>query len=159
MIFATIGSMLPFDRFVKSMDDWSARHPTIPAFVQIGEGSYVPKMPHERMMSPSAFARRVKEAEVIVAHAGMGSVIMAAEAEKPVVLFPRRAALGEHTTDHQLDTVGWLKERAGIYVAMEVGDLDEMIERAMTEKKASQTMGSVAPPDFIAKIRAALTRQ
>jgi hypothetical protein len=32
-----------------------------------------------------------------------------------------------------------------------------MIRRAMTEKQASQTMGSTAPPDFIAKIRAAVT--
>jgi UDP-N-acetylglucosamine transferase subunit ALG13 len=156
MIFATVGSALPFDRFIKAIDEWAALNPSIPVNAQIGAGKYVPKIAHQRMMSPKEFSRCVNEADLIVAHAGMGSVIMAAEARKPIVLMPRRAALGEHTTDHQIDTVGWLKERSGVYVAMEVSDLGGMIIRALEEKKASLAMGAVAPQAFISRIRSEL---
>lgn len=157
MIFATVGSALPFDRFTRAIDGWAARNPEVPVFIQVGAGSYVPKAPHARMLKPSEFGQRVKDARLIIAHAGMGSVIMAAEAEKPIVLFPRRFALGEHTTDHQLDTIGWLKDRTGIYIAMDETELDSVVERAFAEKKASETMGATAPPAFLERIRGALT--
>jgi UDP-N-acetylglucosamine transferase subunit ALG13 len=156
MIFVTVGSMLPFDRFVSAMDDWADRHPEVEVFAQIGGGSYKPRMPHASMMSPSEFSANVRKAELIVAHAGMGSVITSAEAGKSIVLFPRRASLGEHTTDHQLHTVQWLKERPGIYVAMETRDLDARIAQAIDEMKGTQSMGTTAPESFIRNIRKAL---
>ena len=109
------------------------------------------------MMTPGGFAAKVEEASLVVAHAGMGSVIMAAEAGKPVVLFPRRHALGEHTTDHQLDTVGWLKDRPGIHLALEVGDLSARIAAACQQIDPGQTLSKTAPDAFVARLREALT--
>lgn len=156
MIFITVGSMLPFDRFITAMDDWAERHPEEQVFAQIGGGAYVPRMPHARMLTPGEFANHVTNAKLIVAHAGMGSVIMGAEAGKPVVLFPRRAALQEHTTDHQLHTVGWLKDRPGIFVAMDESEIDAKIKEASDQTLGGQTMASTAPASFVANIRQAL---
>ena len=155
MIFVTVGSMLPFDRFIRVMDDWAARSGE-QVFAQIGGGDYIPRMPHARMLTPGQFANHVAKADLIVAHAGMGSVIMAAEAGKPIVLFPRRAALGEHTTDHQLHTVGWLKDRPGIFVAMDETALGATIERARSAAPGSQSMPTTAPADFVENVRRAL---
>ena len=42
MIFVTIGSMFPFDRMIRVMDDWAARNASQETFAQIGTGSYEP---------------------------------------------------------------------------------------------------------------------
>lgn len=157
MIFVTVGSMLPFDRFVAAMDDWAAANPKEAVFAQIGGGTYEPRhMEYARMLTPGGFAAKVEEATLIVAHAGMGSVIMAAEAGKPIVLFPRRHALGEHTTDHQLDTVGWLKDRPGIHLAMEAEDLATRIATARHRTDPGQNLSKTAPAAFVARLREAL---
>ena len=41
MIFASVGSMLPFDRFVHGVDEWAAANPGTPVFAQIGNGAAV----------------------------------------------------------------------------------------------------------------------
>jgi UDP-N-acetylglucosamine transferase subunit ALG13 len=157
VIFVTVGSMLPFDRFVQVMDEWAERHPDEEIFAQIGGGPYEPKhMPFARMISPSEFRTYVEASNFVVAHAGMGSVIMAAEAGKPIILFPRRAALGEHTTDHQLHTANWLKSRPGIEVAMDEHELDALIASARFGGANVEVLSTTAPQDFVDRVRAAL---
>ena len=158
MIFVTVGSMLPFDRFVKAMDEWSANHPDEEIFAQIGGGPFEPRyMPFARMISPSEFRAYVERSNFVVAHAGMGSVIMAAEAGKPIILFPRRAALGEHTTDHQLHTANWLKSRPGIEVAMDEQQLNLLIARTRSGGATIEVLSKTAPDAFVDRIRSALT--
>ena len=60
MIFVTIGSMFPFDRLIRAMDDWAAAQPEpVELVAQIGEGSYRPA--HMRWV-PS-LARAIAAAE------------------------------------------------------------------------------------------------
>lgn len=120
MIFVTVGSMFPFDRLIAAMDQWAAGlgQSRGEVLAQIGAGSLEPcHMRWVRRLERAEFARTVAGADLVVAHAGMGSVITAGEYGKPIVLLPRRAAAGEHTNDHQIDTAGWLRRRPGIYVA------------------------------------------
>ncbi|WP_158625903.1 glycosyltransferase [Arsenicitalea aurantiaca] len=156
MIFLTVGSVLPFERLVAAVDDWAGRHPETEIFAQTKGGRYTPRhMAHAEILSPAEFARRLDAAELIIAHAGMGSAIMAAERAKPVILFPRRAALREHTTDHQLDTVKFLEGRPGIHVATDPETLDRAIAEAR-KGGGGERLSSAAPPTFIANLRAAI---
>jgi UDP-N-acetylglucosamine transferase subunit ALG13 len=152
MIFATVGSNLPFDRFVETVDRWSHRTSTS-VFAQIGAGRYQPDLPFARMLSTRECARRVDEASLVIAHAGMGSFFMAAQAGKPVVLFPRRAGLGEHTNDHQLHTARWLRTLPGVFVAMDASELDGAIEAAINTVLPLSRISRTAPEPFIAYIR------
>lgn len=54
----------------------------------------------------------MREADVVIAHAGVGTALAALEVGKCPLLVPRRLALGEHVDDHQ------------IQVARELGDRD-----------------------------------
>lgn len=118
MIFVTVGTQLAFDRMVSAVDQWAAAHPDVQLFAQIGPGQYCPRhMEHADFLSPSRARELTEQAEVIVAHAGMGSVLAALGLSKPIVIVPRRAGLGEHRNDHQLATARWLAERPGVYVA------------------------------------------
>ena len=125
VIFVTIGSMFPFDRLIRAMDAWAAAQPGAGrVLAQIGDGGYQPA--HMRWVRELA-ARRLRprggRGRLVVAHAGMGSVITAGEHGKPIVLLPRLAGRGEHNNDHQVDTARWLRARPGIHVADAEADL------------------------------------
>lgn len=124
-IFVTVGTELPFDRLIRTVDAWAERTGRGSlVFAQIGSSAFEPKhirwAPH---VDNQVFRRLFAEADLIVAHAGMGTVIAALEEQRPLVVVPRRAALGEHRNDHQLATVAHLSERGLVNVAMEASDV------------------------------------
>jgi len=118
VIFVTVGGQLPFDRLVHTVDRWSMRQPSANVFAQIGASDRPPAhIQWDRFLSPDEFEAKAREAEVLVAHAGMGSILTAFELEKPIIVMPRRANLGEHRNDHQWATVKNLGSHDGITVA------------------------------------------
>jgi UDP-N-acetylglucosamine transferase subunit ALG13 len=66
--------------------------------------------------------RALREADVVVSHAGTGSALTALEAGKWPMLVPRRRSFGEHIDDHQLQIVGELSRR-GLAHCREVEDI------------------------------------
>jgi len=131
LIFVTVGTLLPFDRLIQAMDEWAMQHPETEVFAQVGAATYLPRqMSWVRELTPAEFIARVEQCSVLVAHAGIGSIITAAEIGRPVVLFPRRRALGEHLSDHQLHTVDRLSSRDGILVANDESELESRIDEA-----------------------------
>lgn len=64
----------------------------------------------------------IREADVLVAHAGVGTALAALEVGKCPVLVPRRFAHGEHVDDHQTQIAGELASR-GLAVSVEADDL------------------------------------
>ncbi len=128
MILVTVGTQLPFDRLIQIMDELA---PTLgqPVFAQIGTSSYRPaNVDYSETIDPRDFDQRFRSASVIVAHAGIGTVLTAQRHGKPIILFPRRAALGEHRNDHQLATCAQLKGRPGIYVANDKAELAALLD-------------------------------
>jgi UDP-N-acetylglucosamine transferase subunit ALG13 len=75
-----------------------------------------PKLP------ASVLSTALRDADVVVAHAGTGSALAALEAGKYPVLVPRRGHRKEHIDDHQLDTATDLQRR-GLALHREVDDL------------------------------------
>ncbi|WP_198045815.1 glycosyltransferase [Novosphingobium aquimarinum] len=123
MILLTVGTQLPFDRFVEIVDRHAPRLPDR-IFAQIGRGSYVPaNMDWKPFIGPIEFEERIRTCSLIISHAGIGTIVMAQKHAKPMILFPRRAALDEHRNDHQLATVQALGDRQGIRTAMTEDEL------------------------------------
>lgn len=87
-------------------------------FAQIGRTVYRP--PHIRwtaFLTPSQSAECLDEADVIVSHAGTGTIIGALERRKPIIVVPRQTALGEHRNDHQVATARRFGARGLVVVA------------------------------------------
>jgi len=158
MILVSVGTMLPFDRLIQTMDAWAAAHPGEKLFAQIGAGAYEPKhMEWVRLIGPKDFGAKVRAANLIVAHAGMGSYLSAMEAAKPIVMLARLAALREHTTDHQVHTSRWLREKSGVYLAESDTDLPAAIERARAQGVGTiRDFQPYAPEPFLREVRALL---
>lgn len=154
MIFVTIGSLLPFDRLIKAVDEAIPSFPGETFRAQIGDGAYTPRnMPYDRMLSAKAFGDSVRSAKLIVAHAGMGSLISAAEAAKPIVAMPRRLAFDEISTDHQIATARRMGQRAGLYLAMDETELPGQIAKALADSARGELLSTDAPEAFLQRIR------
>ena len=74
----------------------------------------------------------IRDADVLVGHAGVGLALTALSLGKVPVMVPRRRARREHTDDHQAELARELGRR-GLAVTAEVGKLTrEHLERAAT---------------------------
>ena len=155
MIFVTIGSMFPFERMIRAMDAWAAtdgRGEEILA--QIGAGDYEPRhMTWVRKLDRRTYAETIRRSRLVVAHAGVGSIVTAGELRRPIVVLPRRAHLGEHTSDHQVETVGWLRAKSWVHVADDEGALPACIAAATEAAARGERLAAVADPAFIARLR------
>jgi UDP-N-acetylglucosamine transferase subunit ALG13 len=129
VIFATVGTQLAFHRFLSALDRIAGAH-GLEVFAQTcGEEEGFQHIQSSAHLSPADYESYIHKADRVVGHAGIGTIIAARRAEKPLILFPRRAALGEHRNDHQLATVQSFADRSGIYIAHDEAMLEELLLR------------------------------
>jgi UDP-N-acetylglucosamine transferase subunit ALG13 len=131
LIFVTVGAQMPFDRLIRAVDEWAySRGKRSDIFAQIGTSDYQAKaIEVARFLDPLEFRRRVEAANVIVAHAGMGSIITALEYNKSIVVMPRRAELRETRNDHQVATAARLSQKHNITVANDQFHLLQILDQ------------------------------
>lgn len=157
MIFLTVGTQLPFDRLVRAVDGWAAGGDA-EIFGQIAEPGADGYRPEHfdwvSHLDPKDFADRFAAARAIIAHAGMGTILSALTASKPVVILPRRAALGEQRNDHQLATARRFADRPGVLVCMEEDALPAALDRVTAWQIETNPIGSQASPELLAALHA-----
>lgn len=153
MIFVTVGAQMPFDRLVQAVDEWAGRSGTHNVFAQIGNTHLRPRhIEWAPFLQPAEFLARVREARLIIAHAGMGSILTALEHGKPILVMPRRGDLGETRNDHQVDTGKQLGQMGLVHVAR---DESELIERLRVQAALGPltTISPYASPQLLQAIR------
>lgn len=105
MIFVTVGTQLPFERLIRAIDAWAAKHPEQEIVMQSGDTHYTPQ--HAKAIpftQPDEWESLFERAELVVSHAGMGTILKCLDHSKPLIIMPRLASLGEHRNDHQVAT-------------------------------------------------------
>ncbi|WP_196861121.1 glycosyltransferase [Pedobacter sp. CAN_A7] len=128
MIFLITGTQAPFDRLVKCMDEIAPSLNGVEIIAQINQSKYkVKNMKSVAMLNPIDFNENFSRADLIVSHAGMGTIISALQNNKPVIILPRSAALGEHRNEHQLATAKILEKLKYIHVIYEEKELEAKI--------------------------------
>lgn len=152
MIFVTVGHQMPFDRMIQAVDRWAHANPDREVFAQIGAGRYKPRhMASESFIMPDDYQRRIVEADLIVAHAGTGTILSALRLRKPLLVMTRLSDLGETRNDHQIPTAKYFVEHGYVLI----GDEHDFAEK-MTELESFEPSGSVsesAAPELIQRIR------
>lgn len=128
MIFCTIGTQAPFDRFLKIVDEVAADLDE-EVVAQVYKSHYQAKnIKTVNFLPPDEFQKLFKSARMIVAHAGMGTIISAMQQKKPIIVFPRIAKFGEHRNEHQLATAAKMKELGYVYVANNAEELKTLLK-------------------------------
>jgi len=154
MILVTVGTDAPFDRLITAVDRWAGESGRTDVVAQVGRSKLQPRFLRcYEFLEPPQFKEFFSSAEFVIAHAGMGTILSALRYERPLLVMPRRATLGEQRNDHQLATARRLLEKGKISVAF---DEHELVARlgAIETLRAREAIGPYAEPRLIAGIRA-----
>lgn len=148
----TVGTQLPFDRLIAAVDSWAAVNDS-DIFAQTGETDYEPRHIQFRDFIGSAHTNDlIRRADLVVAHAGMGTILTRCETGKPMIVMPRRADLGEHRNDHQAATTKRLSHLPGLWVVKDETELHARMS-AFEPQGPLPGVEAVASPALIAAIR------
>ncbi|MGO9058216.1 MAG: glycosyltransferase [Candidatus Binataceae bacterium] len=133
MIFVTVGNYNPFHRLIKAVAQLRASGIlTEDVILQVANmpGFESTACRVAQFLTPDEYHRCVREASVVICHAGAGNVIDALRANKVPVVMPRRKKYGEHVDDHQVELAERLAGEGRIILASEPEDLPTAIEQA-----------------------------
>lgn len=153
MIFVTVGAQMPFDRLVRAVDDWAGRRRVADVVAQVGTSACRARnlrcLP---FLDPPQFVEHVCAARLIVAHAGMGSILTALEHARPILVMPRRGALGETRNDHQVATARRFSCFPGVRVAFDELELCRCLDE-LESIRADAPISAVASPELLGALR------
>ena len=153
MIFVTVGTQLPFDRMIRIIDEWAESQRRTDILAQIGPSNNPPsRIEWVRHLPPREFRSKFRESEMVIAHAGMGSILTAMELGKPLIIMPRRADLGEHRNDHQIATARRFLEIENITVTFTDEELRDSLHR-LTRVMSAQRISRYASGQLVATVR------
>ncbi|HYC02312.1 MAG TPA: glycosyltransferase [Azospirillaceae bacterium] len=109
-IVVTIGSDRPFTRLLAAAA--AILPPSATVLWQTGESGLDGLDIQARPFVPSPeLDQAIREADVVIAHAGCGSALTALAAGKCPILVPRDPSRGEVVDDHQIEIARWLASR------------------------------------------------
>jgi UDP-N-acetylglucosamine transferase subunit ALG13 len=102
------------------------------------------------------FGQFIAKAELLILHAGAGSVIHAIQAGKIPVVMPRCAKYGEIVDDHQLEFARALAEMGKVVLAEKSDDLTDAVAEALRRQRV--TRASNETPRVVGLIGAVLLK-
>jgi UDP-N-acetylglucosamine--N-acetylmuramyl-(pentapeptide) pyrophosphoryl-undecaprenol N-acetylglucosamine transferase len=137
-VFVTLGTIKPYE-FGRLVDRVAAiLPPEVDVVWQLGVTAAPPGLRGtvHQQMSSADFAEETRRADVVVTHAGVGTVIGLIESGIFPVVVPRRSAHGEHVDDHQ-EEISELVSHLGIGLVAEADELtlDDLVTAAGKEVK------------------------
>jgi len=137
MIFVTLGTtFMKFDRLVKAVD-LAIEKQLIDdeIFAQIGNCDYLPKnYDFERVIDKLYFDTCFQKADLIIGHAGMGTINMALEYDKPLLVVPREKRFNEHVNDHQLWTAEKFEALGHVVCCNDLSDIKGFVKKIRMAK-------------------------
>lgn len=82
------------------------------------------------MISKEELEKYMSKANLVIAHGGVGSIIMALEKGKKVIAVPRLHEYGEHVNNHQRQIIKVFSEKNYLIGIQNVEDLSDAIREA-----------------------------
>jgi UDP-N-acetylglucosamine transferase subunit ALG13 len=150
VIFVTVGThQQPFTRLTAALerlpaDELVVQHGAAPA--PRGVRRAWPFVPFPRMLE------LFDEADVVITHAGVGSILCATNAGHVPIVVPRLKRYGEHIDDHQLQLIQQMERRGAIIGVWDLDDLEAALVRVPPRRPPSTR----PPGPLQAAIRAAI---
>jgi len=156
MIFVTVGNdFRSFDRLLKKIDQIT---PLIPneIVIQRGYSRYLPKnTKYFDFVSMPMAIEYIQKSELVVSHAGIGTIILCKGYGIPILILPRRKRYGEHMNDHQMEIAKALEERMdeNIHVIYQEDQLEEKISRILTKARRNIPTENIGKTSLINTIK------
>lgn len=117
--------------FIRALEEVGRAFPsTTGLLVQAGQTPIPPGAAYRPWVPFDELTEAIAASDVVITHAGVGSVLGALRAGKHPVVLPRSAERGEHVDDHQLELAGMLAARNLASVALSGTDLSSLLGQA-----------------------------
>lgn len=154
LIFVTAGSQEPFDRLIKAVDEIALQLKGTTMVVQALQSQYKAKnFEVTSYVPPVVFENYIEKADLIVGHAGMGTVISSLVKNKPILVMPRLMKYNEIRNEHQLATTKMLDKLGYIYVAYNEQELKtKLLSIWPGNLKSLHFLGSNASRELISSL-------
>lgn len=127
----------PFSRLLDAVGSFVLKLPQ-PVVVQNGQ---TPFRGTDCIIQPfvelGEYTQLIAEAELLILHAGAGSIIHSIQAGKVPVVMPRLAKYGEIVDDHQLELARAMAALGKVILAEEAGDLEKAVEKALQRRNST----------------------
>ena len=152
MVLVTTGTNeQAFDRLVSAAAVLAERED---AFVQYGSS----RLPHGRgewvdFVDFDELTVRMREARVVVCHAGVGSIMLARRCGHRPIVMPRRVDLGEAVDDHQLHLARRLDGAGIVVLAENEQELRAAVEGSVAEPSADAPGALAGAAELAADVR------
>ena len=82
------------------------------------------------MIPKDSLEKLVEKADLVISHAGVGSIEMALNKNKKIIVVPRNKKYGEHVNNHQIDTEQEFNKKGWIIGIDDVGNLANALEKS-----------------------------
>ncbi len=127
MIFATCGSShFRFDRMMEALAALQSEE----LYVQHGPAEPPECVCADPFLPFATIVKKIEMADVVISHAGVGSILCAIRAGHTPVIFPRLKRYHEAVDDHQSELAEALAERGTAIVAWTASDLPAAVASA-----------------------------
>lgn len=133
MIFVILGTQkFQLNRLLRQMDEQiAAGNIAGEVFAQTGHSDYVPKhYKYQDFVNKEQFEKLIAEADLVVTHSGVGSIVTALKYGRPTVVYPRLSKYKEHVDDHQMEIAEAFERKGYVLCCREEDDLHEVLGRA-----------------------------
>lgn len=152
MTFVSVGNaQQPFNRFLKNVAAIALKLPQ-PVIVQHGHTPFeCPVCKAKAFMGMEEFSSNIRDAELLIMHAGAGSIIHAIEAGKVPVVMPRRVSFGEHINDHQVQFAEALSKAGKVVMIENLEELEDAVKKALLLKGLIKLSGE--EPRMVSLVR------
>lgn len=134
MIFITLGTQkFQFNRLLEYIDNEIKKNNiTEKVFAQIGNSTYVPRnYEYKKFLDKEEFEDILCSADIVITHAGVGTILSSVRHEKKTVVVPRLKKYGEHVDNHQLQIAETFSEKNFVITNGEdIHNLLENVEKA-----------------------------
>ena len=134
MIFVTLGTQdKTFERLLEAVEKLKLDEKII---AQTGSTNFKSnKMEIHNFLSPEEFNRCMKEAKVVITHAGVGTIIQGLNLHKKMIVAARKKEYKEHVNDHQEQILRTFASSGYIIPLDNFNDLEKLIEKDFTPKE------------------------
>ncbi len=136
-LFVPLGTQkFPFGRIITALNQLvdQGKYKTDEIVMQSALYPVKPNFTHFGLIPNEDFNRYMREAEVVVTHSGVNSIISCMEMGKPLVVCPRLHEYGEHVDNHQMEIAMLMHEKYNMLICTDMKDLLELIEKAKVHK-------------------------
>ena len=140
MIFVTVGTHeQPFNRLIKAVDELKVqKHLSDEVFMQIGYSDYLPEAcSYERFVPHPRMDELMCKADIVITHAGPGSIFHCLKYDKVPVVVPRQPGYSEHIDLHQVRFTKFLESKGTIIAVYDT----QFIKNALEQYTRCRTPG------------------